>query len=76
MDVSDLLDAVHNGTLTREEADAIYDERRRQRGGPGVEVTPRAAIGMASILIGMLWVGAPLSLLRLALPIAPVPVSK
>lgn len=56
--------SANRGEITRQEQYALLVELARQK--PGVEVTPEAMVGMASIILGMLWVGGPL---RLALPV-------
>lgn len=59
----------NRGEITRQQQYVVLCELARLRHKRGVEVTPEALEGMASIIWGMLWVGAPLGLLRLVLPV-------
>jgi hypothetical protein len=60
----------NRGEISRQEQYTLLCELARLRQTRGVEVTPKAMEGMASIILGMLWVGGPL---RLALPVITMP---
>lgn len=59
----------NRGEITRQQQYVVLCELARLRHERGAEVMPEAIEGMASIIIGMLWIGAPLGLLRLVLPV-------